>query len=258
MGAEYYECVRISSSIRYFCYLLGWSSRPIWCPGELSTGRLGNGNCKFETGLVAEMSECVMAFVAELGHCHPLAKVERTRPIADTPGSLSGLADVGSRRTLPQKPSEVLTQSYRNFDVCRCAIGTKLEVYYPDVCGKTTIHRDWQNFADTLIELYNLHRLDGACFTEFADRLRTTLGKLGEPEKRRAEARAEERKLVVDVRWGIPEQCLLSRKTQDHYRSACDPPLKGSGQEEGTRRRGRSPTARSGPAISQLPPSSPN
>ena len=212
---------------------------------------------QIQTGLVAEMSECVMAFVAELEHCHPLAKVERTRPIADTPGSLSGLADVDSRRTLPQKPSEVLTQSYRNFDVCRCAIGTKLEVYYPDVCGETTIHRDWQNFADTLIELYNLHRLDGACFTEFADRLRTTLGKLGEPEKRRAEARAEERKLVVDVRWGIPEQCLLAEKHRIITEVLATPP-EGIGSGRGTRRRGRSPTARSGPAISQLPPSSPN
>jgi len=167
---------------------------------------------QIKTSLVAEMSECVMKFVTELEHYHPLAQVGGMRPAPDGTDSSSGLADGNLRTIMLPGANEVLKQSYRNFDISRCIIGTKLEVYYPDVCGKITIHQDWQEFAETLIALYKLHSPGDAFSAQFSDRLRTTLSKLGKDEGRKAEQRAKDRHLEVDARWGRMEQCLLAEK----------------------------------------------
>ena len=167
---------------------------------------------QIKTSLVAEMSECVMKFVTELEHYHPLAQVGGMRPAPDATDSSSGLADSNLGTMMLPEASEALKQSYRNFDISRCIIGTKLEVYYPDVCGKITIHRDWQRFAETLIAFYKLDSLGGVNFADFDPRLKTTLSKLDKDETCKAKNRAKERRLEVDERWGKMEQCLLAEK----------------------------------------------
>ena len=165
-----------------------------------------------QTSLVAEMSDCVMSFVTELEHCHPLAQAVGVRGAADGSSSLSRLTSRLFQGHDAAGASEVLTQSYRQFDIHRCVIGTKLEVYYPDASDENNIHQDWQILTESLIDLYRLDSREGVCCAAFADRLRRKLVNLGEFEKCQAAARAEERNHDVDARWGNPEQLLLAEK----------------------------------------------
>ena len=191
--------------------LVGLAFSAGFVPWEAKRWQNRQRELETKTSLVAEMSECVMKFVAELEYCLPLAQAVEARPTTDASSSLSLFSRHRFHGHDAAGVNEVLKRIYREFDVCRCVIGTKLEVYYPGVSSKESIHQDWQILAESLIELYKLDSSDGAC-AEFTDRLRTTLVKLAEPEKFRAAARAEERKHVVDARWGKPEQLLLAEK----------------------------------------------
>ena len=141
-----------------------------------------------------------MQFVAELEYFHSLPRS----------GQASAAPD-GSQRALP---NDTLTRSYREFDVLRCVIGTKLEVYYPEVVNDTRISVAWNIFAELLIDFYkrNFHTKDD--YVRFEVRLHKELCNLTDDEKTEAAAIAKERAQVVDERWEELVQLLLAEKAR--------------------------------------------
>ena len=104
---------------------------------------------KVRTELVAEMSECIMALDVEL-KANARAQYERAKQ-----------ATHGGIEEKAAKPKEIeeeakLGKSVRSFDVKRCAIGTKLEVYFPAAEG-LTIARGWASLAHLFIEFAHWH-----------------------------------------------------------------------------------------------------
>jgi hypothetical protein len=160
------------------------------------------------TDLVADMSKCVMRFVAQLEHLHSPRE--------------SGQAPAALRSSESGQSNDILTQCYSEFHVKRCIIGTKLEVYYPKEVHGEKISKAWTNFADLLTRLYefnchNNHRCAGfeaELLCKFEKRLNTDLSKLGAREKSDAINVAELHADVVCMDWGKPEQLLLAEKAR--------------------------------------------
>jgi hypothetical protein len=153
------------------------------------------------TGLVAEMSDCVMKFVAKLEHFHS--------PHQSTQGS----AALGSSEC--QARSDALPQCYSKFHVARCIIGTKLEVYYPEKVKGEEISRAWKDLADWLTRLYHLScRDDNKCNVFKGELLDIRLCRLREREKLDAIKAAERPERIVNEVWGRPEQLLLAEKAR--------------------------------------------
>jgi hypothetical protein len=126
------------------------------------------------------------------------SELERARALAATEAASSNTA--------------AIDQSYRKFDVRRCVIGTKLEVYYPKAREDITISSDWQRFTDLLIEFYR--RLDDhqeGSLGHFEERVNDALV-LSAVDRREAAAVADARRDIVPADWGVPEQLLLAEK----------------------------------------------
>jgi hypothetical protein len=151
------------------------------------------------TGLVAEMSACVMQFVAHLEHFHSRHQPGPPPAVSDN-SKCPGLDDT-------------LIPCYREFHVVSCIIGTKLEVYYPMKAGGERISAAWRYLADSLLELSTFKCHDTQSCVKLETELNGKLYNLKDNEKNDAidTARHQPR---VDESWGRPEQLLLAEKAR--------------------------------------------
>lgn len=141
--------------------------------------------------LVSKMPRCVMTFDAELKH--------RARTLVARPPTAAGASaasiDIG--------------EVGREFDVCRCVIGTELEAYFPEAKG-FGISRAWTRFTDLFLEFSALPVRDPSRRNpQFAVRLAAlTLTHAEKQQARREAARFPD----LDPDWSVVEQLLLAEK----------------------------------------------
>jgi hypothetical protein len=153
------------------------------------------------SGLVADMSKCIMSLVAVLERHHPGTRAAMATSRSAIVGSArehGGESDTGT------ESDKELANAMLAFDIDRCIIGTKLETYFPD----HSLAQRWTTFADELTLF-----CAGVPSDHFEYRLyRNSPGELVEERKRVAKAAARARGEWVEVRWGEGEQVFLAQK----------------------------------------------
>jgi hypothetical protein len=149
--------------------------------------------------MVADMSACVMQFVAQLEYFHSSHQPGRT-PAASDNGECPGLDDI-------------LTPCYREFHVMSCIIGTKLEVYYPMEVSGERIPTAWRYLADSLLKLSTFKCHDSHDCDKLETELKGKLYNLKDNEKNDVVNTAEHHPRV-DKSWGRPERLLLAEKAR--------------------------------------------